>query len=117
MNIYENARAAVIKSLAEFGVSARFARTEVGDYVPGSDPVETETTFDAAVIKKDYAQKDIDGTLIKQFDQYLLISPEAHHAPESGDKVTLPDGVWTVIRGGAKQPADIVISYWAQIRK
>lgn len=117
MNIYENARAAVVKSLAKFGVPARFTRMEVGDYVPGSDPVETEVNFDADVIKKDYAQKDIDGTLIKQFDQLLLVSPEAKYAPETGDKVTLPDGVWTVIKGGTKQPADIVISYWAQIRK
>lgn len=114
---YDDMQATAIELLAEFGVPRVLTRVTTGAYVPGQGTTTTESTFTANCIKLNYRQTDIDGTLIKQGDQKVFISPDAANTPETGDKITFPDGDWTVVQSAPIAPGDTTVIHDAQVRK
>ena len=91
--------------------------TGTGGPRPGGATVDYEGTG----VKLNYEQRDIDGTLINQSDQQLLLSPlqrngAAMPLPVSGDQVLIGIAVYTVGIVADLQPTDTSVLFTLQLR-
>lgn len=109
------------KSVSQGIVTLR--REVPGEYDPGLGGFGPGTTIDylGTGLKLNYEQRDIDGTLIKQGDQQLLLSPLQRNGakmplPVSGDQVVIGATVYTVGMVADLQPTDTSVLYTLQLR-
>jgi hypothetical protein len=103
--------------LNEFGQSVTVTLKSAGTYNPsaGTTTVTTVTQTGTAVILP-YAEKFVDGTLIKLGDQQLLLSPVDISEPKVGDTVTVGTIVYTITNVKAYKPAGTLVLYDLNIR-
>lgn len=109
------------KSVSQGVVTLR--REVPGEYDPDLGGLGPGTTIDylGTGLKLNYEQRDIDGTLIKQSDQQLLLSPLQRNGtpmplPVSGDQVVIGVTVYTVGMVADLQPTDTSVLYTLQLR-
>lgn len=118
---YNATAATATRLLKQFGAAATLKRTVTGEYDPttGEVPVTTASLATQAAVFP-YDQKYIDGTLIKQGDQWGLLAPA--HAPKQGDVLNAKSPLtgayadYTVVNFKAHGPAGIPVLYEVHVR-
>lgn len=121
---YDDLAATANELLTEFGGPVVLSRTSAGDYDPatGTTIGGTTTTYNGVAAKFDYAQTDIDGTLIRVGDQRVLISVAGVVLPQTGDTLSFTDPntlavtVFDVIMAKQVNPAGTAVLYDVQVR-
>jgi len=122
MTDYTKAAARADQSLRRKGGIVVLRQITTGEYDPDLGTAPTTTTeYEGTGVKLNYEQDDIDGTLIKQGDQQLLLSPLQRNGvkmplPVSGDQVAIGAAVYTVGMVAALQPTDTSLLYTLQLR-
>lgn len=123
MTDYTKAAARADASLRRKGGVVTLRHEVPGEYDPGTGGPATGiiTVFDGTGVKLNYNQDDIDGTLIKQGDQQLLLSPLQRDGtlmplPVSGDRVLIGAKTFTVQSVVDLQPTDTSLLYTLQLR-
>lgn len=112
---YPATAATATRLLQRFGAAATIKRHAGSTYdttTATSTPTYTSLPTTAAVF--DYAQKYIDGTLIKQGDKQAYCAPAV--APAQGDRFTWNGSDFTVVAVKAVSPAGVPVLYEAQLR-
>ena len=112
---YSKTAATALSLLQRFGAAATVHRTGSATYDPATGtmtPTVTDHATTAAVFS--YAQKYIDGTLIKDGDQQAYCAPGV--AVKQGDSMTWHGKRYTVVSVKPVSPAGVPVLYEAQIR-
>jgi len=83
------------------------------------EPVEgAGTDYPVSVVVTEYADRDVDGTLIQQTDKKALISAEGLTIEiDQASELVIAGDVYNIIAIEKIKPADVVVLYEAQIRK
>ena len=127
-DIYDRAKASAARMLAPRsrggkGLELSLIRVTSGEYDPevGGSPMLTEQ-FDGSGLRQNYRQQDIDGSLIKQGDVKILISPVLLDGADTPQPVTLDniafDGeTYTVQHVDPWDYAGIAVGFSVQARK
>lgn len=127
-DIYDRAKASATKMLAPRskggkGLELSLIRVTAGEYDPevggGSETVEQ---FEGSGFRESYRLQDVDGSLIKQGDIRILISPVLLDGvdtpkPVSQDKVVFDGETYTVLHVDPWDYAGIVVGFSVQARK
>lgn len=123
MTDYAKAAARADASLRRKGGVVTLRREVPGEYDPatGGPGAGTVTDYDGTGVKLNYNQDDIDGTLIKQGDQQLLLSPlqrdgTAMPTPVTGDRVLIGAKTFTVQNVADLQPTETSLLFTLQLR-
>lgn len=96
--------------------TVRLRRVTAGEYDPATGKVvQTEVDHEAIGVFLDYAQRDIDGTLIRVGDRRVLMAPDAPR-PLTGDAVAVDDQVLCVVAVRVTEPAGVAVLYELQVR-
>lgn len=128
-DIYDRAKISAVRMLAPRskggkGLELILRRTVEGEYDP-----ETSTTSDSSAIehhgsgfRENYRQQDIDGSLIKQGDVKILISPlllDGMDTPQpiSLDELVFDGDTYTVQHVGPWNYAGLSVGFSVQARK
>ena len=110
------------QSLRRKGGIVVLRQVVTGAYDPDLGMAPTITTdYEGTGVKIAYEAENIDGTLIKQGDQQLLLSPLQRNGakmplPVSGDQVVIGATVYTVGMVADLQPTDTSVLYTLQLR-
>lgn len=127
-DIYDRAKAAAAKTLAPRskggkGLELSLIRVTTGEYDPevGGSPMLMEQ-FDGSGLRQNYRQQDIDGSLIKQGDVKILISPVLLDGvdtpqPVTLDKIAFDGDTYTVQHVDPWDYAGIAVGFSVQARK
>lgn len=117
MSFYANLAATVRRLLTQFGTDATLTRTTTGAYNPAIGAASTTTTTYAAKgARFDYAQRDVDGTLIRAGDQRIYLDVQDMVMPQTGDTITMGGRTWTVVTARSIDPALTAVLYDVQAR-
>lgn len=115
---YPKTAATAKRLLDRFGQPVMLTRTTPGTYAPATGTAtDTTATHTGIGAKLDYAQRDIDGTLIKVGDCRVYIAPDLTVTPQTGDKITIGSETWNVITSRPLEPAGVVVLHDVQVRK
>lgn len=112
---YSKTAATALSLLQRFGAAATVHRVTEATYDPATGtmtPTETIHATTAAVFA--YAQKYIDGTLIKEGDQQAYCAPGVE--VKQGDGMTWQGKRYTVVSVKPVSPAGVPVLYEVQIR-
>jgi hypothetical protein len=112
---YPATAATATRLLERFGAACTLVRQTAGAYDPatGSAPITT-TSLDTTAAVFDYAQRYIDGTLIKQGDRQAYCAPAV--TPAQGDQFTWQGATFTVVSVKPISPAGVPVLFEAQLR-
>ena len=114
---YARPRATAERLVTRFGMAMVLIRTTVGEYDPSTGELETTAAeYDATGVKLDYEQKDIDGTLVKEGDQRVLMAPSLAISPQTNDQLEIGTVTWTVVASRPLNPAGTLLLHEVQIR-
>jgi len=114
---YDRAASSVRRMLERFGRDVILRKSRPAAYDPATSTVAVGTQhFTATGVLLSYAQSEVDGTLIRQGDQRLLMAVEPLLRPETGDNVVIDLQVFTVIDVRATEPAGVAVLYELQLR-
>lgn len=104
--------------LTEFGVAVTIKYVTIGAYDPatGSAP-RTVTSLASVAYVEDYADRDIDGTKIKQGDRRIYLSAVGTTKPGTVDLITIDGADYAVINSKAHPGAGTASLYELQVRK
>ncbi len=108
--------------LTRFGQAVTLTKTVQGSYDPTTGLItNTTTTQTGTGAVMEYNNRNVDGTLIKQGDRQLLLSPFLASggslvAPAVGDTVTIGGTVYTVTQVKQVNPAGTCVMYDANLR-
>ena len=115
---YAKTAATATRLLERFGQAVTLTRYGDAAYDPATGTtVPSETVYPATGAKLDYAQRDIDGTLIKVGDCRVYLAPNLAVTPQTGDTITIGAEVWKVVTSRPLAPAGTVVLHDAQVRR
>lgn len=116
--LYTRLAATAVRLLAKYGAPLLLTRTTEGEYDPETGTSTGGTaTYNVTGAAFDYAQDDIDGTLIRRGDMRVYIAPDAAVTPQTGDTLPVQGFVWNVVESRPLQPADKIVLHDVQIRR
>jgi hypothetical protein len=118
MSFYNDMATTANELLSEFGQSVTLTRKSTGSYDPATSTsiiTETTQTGKAAIFPRGI--KDIDGTLIKQGDYQMLLSPKNITIPIVGDTVTINSIIYTITMIHETAPANTSVLIDCNIRR
>lgn len=117
MSFYANLAATARRLLAQFGTDATLTRTTTGAYNPVTGTASQATaTYSCKAARFDYAQRDVDGTMIKTGDQRIYMDVQDMVMPQTGDTITLGDRTYVVVTARSIDPALTAVLYDVQAR-
>ncbi|AZD93024.1 MULTISPECIES: hypothetical protein [Pseudomonas] len=127
-DIYDRAKASAARMLAPRskggkGLELSLLQIANGEYDPETGTGgETITTFEGSGFRENYSLKDIDGSLIKQGDVKILISPLLLDGadtpkPTTQDKLLFDGETYTVQAVDPWSYAGLVVGFSVQARK
>jgi len=117
VSFYDNLAATVRRLLTQFGTDATLTRTTTGAYDPATGTASTSTsTYTAKAARFDYAQRDIDGTLVRDGDQRIYLDVQDMVMPQTGDTITMGGRTWSVVTARSIDPALTAVLYEVQAR-
>ena len=131
---YIRTKATATRLLEKFGIAVTYKIKAEAKYNPATGKVEhgfLGELWDGQIngvfiVMDDFAESDIDGTLIRQGDQLIYLDPELPVNPKSGDVVVVPvleNGVhvrnddYEVIRPRPIAPAAVVVLHRVHARR
>ncbi len=117
MSIYDRAAATAERLLKRYGAPMVLKRTVEGDYDPstGSSSNVTQEHVTTGVMLE-YAQRDVDGTLIQHGDQRVYLSPDLVVTPVTGDTLRFNGSFFTVVVSRPLAPAGKTVLHDVQVR-
>lgn len=112
--------ATALELITEFGESVTLTRpsSSAASYDPATGiatPV-SPATYTGVGYPYAYAQRDVDGTNVRQGDQRLLLATSGMVLPRTGDTVTIGATTFSVISGKQEKVAGTAVYFEAQIR-
>lgn len=127
-DIYDRAKASAARMLAPRsrggkGLELALIRVTTGEYDPDTGTGgETITTLEGSGFRENYNLKDIDGSLVKQGDVRILVSPllldgADMPTPSTLDKVLFDGETYTVQSVDPWSYAGLVVGFSVQARK
>ncbi|MRW82887.1 hypothetical protein GJ698_02130 [Pseudoduganella sp. FT26W] len=123
MTDYAKAAARADASLRRKGGVVTLRREVPGEYDPeiGGPGAGTVTEYAGTGVKLNYNQDDVDGTLIKQGDQQLLLSPlqrdgASMPTPTTSDTLLVGAKAYAIANVIDLQPTDTSVLYTLQLR-
>lgn len=117
MSFYDNLAATVRRLLTQFGTDATLTRVTTGAYDPATGvAATTSTTYAGKAARFDYAQRDIDGTLVRDGDQRIYLDVQDMVMPQTGDTITMGGRTWSVVTARSIDPALTAVLYEVQAR-
>lgn len=117
MSIYDRAAATAERLLKRYGAPMMLKRSEEGDYDPSTGSSSSVTQEHVATgVMLEYAQRDVDGTLIQQGDQRVYLSPGLVVTPETGDTLSFNGSAFTIVASRPLAPASKVVLHDVQVR-
>jgi hypothetical protein len=117
--LYGELAQAAVDLLNELGQIVLLTRSAAGSgYDPDQGVVEDggEQVWSANGVEFEYAQREVDGSLIQSGDRRVLIAPNLGTMPQSGDVVTLGAYRLEVVESRPLQPAGVVVLHEVQAR-
>lgn len=112
---YADAVATAIELIADFGQTGAIRRT-VNSGDPWN-PTQTDTDYTVTLVVIDYENKDVDGTLIRQTDRHVLVSPDGLTVePTTADSVVVDGATLAIINVKPLNPAGTLVMYDLQCR-
>lgn len=115
---YTKTRANAQHAIARAGQPVTLTCLSDGVYDPETGKVtRTGTTHTGYGAPVNYAQRDIDGTMILRSDVRVLLGPQIGVTPTTGDTLTVAGEVYTVIASNPLAPGGIVVLHDVQCRK
>lgn len=112
---------AVRRALKREGGPVRLVRTDLGEYDPqaGQAP-RYEYRYDGVGMATGYAQRDVDGTLVKAGDQRLLLLSDGVPEPVTGDRIEIKGKAgwasWSVVGARTVRRQGVDVLYVVQLR-
>ncbi|PXX59517.1 hypothetical protein SAMN05660489_04542 [Pseudomonas sp. LAMO17WK12:I10] len=127
-DIYDRAKASAARMLAPRskggkGLELSLLQIASGEYDPETGTGgETTTTFEGSGFRENYSLKDIDGSLIKQGDVKILVSPLLLDGtdtpkPTTQDKLVFDGETYTVQAVDPWSYAGLIVGFSVQARK
>lgn len=127
-DIYDRAKASAARMLAPRskggkGLELSLLQIASGEYDPETGTAgETTTTFEGSGFRENYSLKDIDGSLIKQGDVKILVSPLLLDGtdtpkPTTQDKLVFDGETYTVQAVDPWSYAGLIVGFSVQARK
>jgi hypothetical protein len=117
VSFYSDSATVVNDSLREFGQAVTITTKSVGVYDPATGTATSTTTTQTAwAVSFPRSVKDIDGSMIKQGDQKLLLSMVGITAPTTDDTVTIGGIGYTITLIKSLSPAGIPMLCECNIR-
>lgn len=128
VDIYDRAKAGAARMLAPRsrggkGLELSLTRVVAGEYDPdiGTSPTTT-TQYDGSGFRENYRQQDVDGTVIKQGDVKILVSPLLLDGadmplPISQDTILFDGVTYTVQNVAPWDYAGLAVGFSVQARK
>lgn len=106
--------------VAKFGQAITVTRVAAGGaYDPATGAVEggTAVAVNGIGVALDYAQREIDGTIIQSGDRRILIAASLSITPSAGDSLALAGGqMLRVMSSKPLSPAGIIVLHEVQAR-
>lgn len=108
--------------ITKFGQAVTLRVVTVGTYDPATGTASNSTADHSGYgTLFDYKQSEIDGTLIKEGDQRLLLSPyktdgAAMPVPTTTDKIVIGSTVYTIQPSGKVSPAGTNVMFDLHLR-
>ena len=127
-DIYDRAKATATRLLSPRsaggkGLELTLIRVTQGGYNPATGAnTPTEERFDGSGLRQDFKQSDIDGTLIKQGDFQILISPVLLDGtdmprPKSQDSISFDGETYKIQSVNPWDYAGLAVGFSVQARK
>ena len=116
---YTRSAATATRLLTRFGAagSVRRSATTGGNSWDPSSGTTTTTDYPATMVVTDYAQADINGTVIQSTDKKVLMAPGVAVVPNTSDVLVTPDGgTLSVVGVKPLKPAATLVMYEIQAR-
>lgn len=112
---YPATAATATRLLQRFGAACTLKRQTPGAYNPATGTAtSTYTDYATTAAVFDYAQRYIDGTLIKQGDKQAYCAPGVE--PVQGDRFTWNGATYTIVAVKPVSPAGVPVLFEAQLR-
>ena len=117
MSFYSDVAAIPEELFIELGQVVTLTAISVGAYNPATGSAETTVTNQSVkAVALPRGIKDIDGTMIKQGDQKLLLSMVGTTAPTTDDTVTVGGKTYTITSVDLLSPAGVPVLCECNIR-
>lgn len=105
------------KSQGGKGQRVYLVRVETGEYDVNTQSAEQEeVTYESTGLLVGIKQRDIDGTVIKQGDQMLLMPPQGIPQPTTSDRILIGCTKYSVEDVEAVEPAGVPALYILRVR-
>ena len=106
----------VTAALAEVGFAATLIRANTGPATPwDTTPVVAGTLVQVTVVRDDWTQRQVDGTLIRADDQWFIMDASAE--PREDDRMTVQGVALRVVRSKPLNPGGVALMYEVQARR
>lgn len=127
-DIYDRAKSLATRMLAPRssggkGLALTLAKITAGTYDPATgSSTDTTTNYAGSGMRQDYELSDIDGTLVRQGDVKILISPTLINGndtpePATGDSIVFDGSTYSVINVMLWNYAGLAVGFEVQARK
>ena len=116
---YTRTAATATRLLERFGAAGAVRRSSTtgGNAWDPSSGTTTTTDYPATMVVTDYAQADINGTVIQSTDKKVLMAPGVAVVPNTSDVLVTPDGgTLSVVGVKPLKPAATLVMYEIQAR-
>jgi len=116
---YTKSAATATRLIGRFGAvgAIRRSATTGGNAWDPSSGTTTTTDYPATMVVTDYAQKDVNGTVILATDKKVLVAPGVAVVPGVTDTLVTPDGATlNIVNVNPLKPAGTVVMYEIQAR-
>jgi len=116
---YTRSAATATRLIGRFGAvgAIRRSATTGGNSWDPSSGTTTTTDYPATMVVTDYAQKDVNGTVILQGDRKVYVAPGVAVVPTVTDVLVTADGVTlSIVAVSPLKPAGTVVMYEIQAR-
>ena len=122
-SLYDRAKALASRLIQQNGAALTLAVKTAGAYDPDSGTIgETVTNYSGYAIRTNYDANEVDGTLVRQDDVKLIVSPVKTDEsdmvqPKPSDAMTFDGMVYQVISVKPWNYAGIACGFEVQARK
>lgn len=119
MSFYDSLGAMATRLLGKYGQTATLTRSTAGAYDTTDGATDAATSTDHACVAAvfDYAQREIDGTQIRQGDRRVMLQATGGvPMPRTGDALTIGSLAYTIVAARTVNPGGTAVVHEVQAR-